>query len=392
MNVEEQVRSAVDAEWIAERTAELVDVPSVTMDEAAVCRLYEDMLRGLGVEVIVRPVSPGRNNLYVRLPGSGGGPSLMLNGHLDTIPQGDCAPMRRAGGRIYGRGATDMKGGMASMLGAARALLSCGVQLRGDMWLTAVVGHEETEAKKDGPRALVEDVRSGVLSCDRILIVEGRDALWVMSMGSMVFTIELTSALGGRHTQYVPFAENPIDCVGRLIGRMGELQQRLDREEMHPLAGAERIDLGQVHVGDYFNRTPVRALLQGTRRWRPGRCAEEVLDQLSALVADCAGGGDLQWRVHMEHEREPFETPIDDPAVQAVAQAHDVVVGQPVDYVGMRIVGDANIYAHGAGVPTFYYGPSNETAHADQEWVEERRLADAARVYALAAMRYCGVA
>ena len=94
----------------------------------------------------------------------------------------------------------------------------------------------------------------------------------------------------------------------------------------------------------------------------------------------------------MEHEREPFETPIDDPAVCAVARAHRTVVGRPEEYVGMRIVGDANIYAHGAGVPTFYYGPSNETAHADEEWVEIRRLSEAAQVYALAAVGYCGAA
>ena len=105
--------------------------------------------------------------------------------------------MRREEGRIYGRGSTDMKGGMAAMLGAAKALVDSGMQTRGDVWLTAVVGHEETEAQKDGPRALVSDLRDGVLNCDRILIVEGRDALWVMSMGSMVFTIRLTSPAGG---------------------------------------------------------------------------------------------------------------------------------------------------------------------------------------------------
>ena len=392
MDTEQRVQSAIDVHWIAERTAELVAVPSVTMDEAAVCDLYEEMLRGLGLEVVVRPVTPGRNNLYVRLPGRGDGPSLMLNGHLDTIPQGACGPMRRADGRIYGRGATDMKGGMAAVLGAAKALLESGVALSGDLWLTAVVGHEETAAKKDGPRALVEDVRNGVLSCDRILIVEGRDALWVMSMGSMVFTIELTSPLGGRHTQYVPFAENPIRCVGQLIDRLLQLQQVLDVEAIHPLAGAERVDLGQVHAGDYFNRTPVQAMLQGTRRWAPGQCAEEVLDELRALVDDVAKSGGLAGQVYMEHEREPFETPTDDDAVQAVVAAHERVAGGSPEYVGMRIVGDANIYVHGTGIPTFYYGPSNETAHADVEWVDERRLGEAASVYALAAMRYCGIA
>ena len=115
-------------------------------------------------------------------------------------------------------------------------------------------------------------------------------------------------------------------------------------------------------------------------------------DELRALVDDVAKSGGLAGQVHMEHEREPFETPTDDDAVQAVVAAHERVAGGSPEYVGMRIVGDANIYVHGTGIPTFYYGPSNETAHADVEWVDERRLGEAASVYALAAMRYCGIA
>ena len=93
----------------------------------------------------------------------------------------------------------------------------------------------------------------------------------------------------------------------------------------------------------------------------------------------------------MVHEREPFETPQDDAAVASFADAHRTVTGEDVDYVGMRIVGDANLYVHGTGVPTFYYGPSNETAHSDYETVSVERLASAANVYLEAARRYCGV-
>lgn len=385
------VAAAVDAEWIAERALALVEIPSVTMDEAAVCDVYETQLRELSLDVDVREVTPGRNNLYACLPGDGDGPALMLNGHLDTIPIGDAWPPRRDGDRIYGRGATDMKGGMAAILGTARALLESGVRLRGDLWLTAVVGHEEPEAEKDGPLALVEDLRSGRVGGERILIVEGRDALWVMSMGSMVFTIRLRSDRGGMHTQYVPFADNPIRVVGDLIQRIVEFQTELDAGSAHALAGPERIDLGIVQAGDYFNRTPTEATLIGTRRWGPGRTAREVLKELHDLAAPFAAAGELALDVSMEHEREPFETPAGDPAVLATAAAHRAVTGKDVETVGLRIVGDANIYVHGSGVPTFYYGPSNETAHADDEWVSVRRMADAARVYAFTAMTYCGV-
>ena len=388
----EELLERVDAEWIASRTEELVRVHSVTMAEAEVCGMYEQMMRDAGLTVDVREVTPGRNNLYARIAGNGTGPALMLNGHLDTIPIGHCPACSRDGNRIYGRGTTDMKGGMAAALGAIKALAESGIELAGDLWLTAVVGHEEPEAQKDGPLALIEDRNSGRVGGDRILIVEGQDALWVMSMGSMVFTIRLESDMGGRHTQYVPFADNPIRHTGDLIQRIQQFQTELDAGQVHPLAGPERIDLGIVSAGDYFNRTPLHCVLTGTRRWSPGRDAEQILAELAALAAPIAAAGGLRLQVTMEHEREPFETPAGDPAVKAVAGAHTRVTGTAADYVGLRIVGDANLYVHGAGVPTFYYGPSNETAHADLEWVEVDRLQRAAQVYALAVMDYCGVA
>ncbi len=385
------LKDAVDGEWIAQLAQAMVEIPSVTMQEAEVCQFYAAQLRELGFDVDQRRVTDGRYNIYARLAGTGDGPSLMLNGHLDTIPIGDCVPCRREGDRLYGRGATDMKGAMAAKLGALRALKSVGVTLAGDLWLSAIVGHEQPEAGKDGPLALIEDWKSGRIGGDRILIGEGWNELWVMSMGTMVFEIELTSPRGGTHTTYVPFGENPIRFLGDLIQRITAYQEELDRGGLHPLAGAERIDVGTVEAGDYFNRTPVLCRLTGTLRWGPRANAEEALAELRELAAPIAEAGQLELNVNMIHEREPFETPGDDPAVQAAAQAHRFVHGGQAEITGKRIVGDANLYVNLGGVPSFYYGPSNETAHSDGEWVSLSRLTQAAQVYALTAAEYCGL-
>ncbi|MBP88670.1 MAG: hypothetical protein CMJ64_18480 [Planctomycetaceae bacterium] len=390
MNTRELI-DTIDGSWIADQAEALVRVPSVTLDEQAVCQLYERQLRELGLDVHVREVTSGRLNLYARIRGNGDGPTLMLNEHLDTIPNQNNQPVYRDGDLMYGRGTTDMKGGMAAVLGAARALLHTDVRLKGDLLLTAVVGHEEPEAKKDGPLAMIDDINSGLIACDRIIIVEGLDALWVMSMGSMVFTITFESDRGGTHTQYVPFGENPIHFLGDAIARINRFQNELDGGVIHPLAGPERIDVGIVRAGDYFNRTPNTCSLTGTRRWAPGRQAEEVLAELQSLMEPIAHDGRLAVRVSMEHQREPFETPPDDPIVEAVSNAHQHVTSTEAELIGKRIVGDANLYVHGSGVPTIYYGPSNETAHADIESVSVSRMKSAAKVYALAAMEYCGV-
>ena len=381
----------IDGDWIADLTEEMVKIPSVTLEETEICAFYERQLVDLGLEVDVREVTPGRPNLYARVRGIGDGPTLMLNGHLDTIPNQTNQKCYRDGDLLYGRGTTDMKGGMAAVLGAARALIESGTTLAGDLWLTAVVGHEEPEAEKDGPKALIDDINDGRIAADRIVIVEGDDELWVMSMGSMVFNITLTPSNGGRHTQYVDFRDNPIRFTGDLIAAVAARQDELDVNEVHPLAGAERIDLGIVNAGDYFNRTPVSCRFTGTRRWSPGKSADGVLEELRQLVAPIAQAGGMTAEVTMEHEREPFDTPLDDPLVEAVGGAHQQLFDEDPRVIGRRIVGDANLYVHGSGVPTIYYGPSNETAHADIENVSITRVVDSARVYLLAAMKYCGV-
>ena len=385
------VLEKIDGEWIAELTEEMVKIPSVTMNETEVCAYYERQLVELGLEVDVREVTAGRPNLYACVRGQGDGPTLMLNGHLDTIPNQTNQSCYRDGDLLYGRGTTDMKGGMAAVLGVVRALQESGTTLAGDLWLTAVVGHEEPEAGKDGPKALIQDINDGRVAADRIIIVEGDDELWVMSMGSMVFTVTLTPSNGGRHTQYVDFKDNPIRFAGDLVAAISARQDELDSADVHPLAGAERIDLGILHAGDYFNRTPVLCRFTGTRRWSPGKSAAEVLEELGQLVAPIALAGGMTAEVTMDHEREPFETALDDPLVEAVRAAHRELFDEAPRVVGRRIVGDANLYVHGSGVPTIYYGPSNETAHADIENVSITRVVDSARIYALSAMNFCGV-
>ncbi len=382
----------VDGEWMARRTLEMVEIRSVTMDEAQMCLYYADALRSLGLAVDMREVTPGRYNLYARIPGTGGGPTLALNGHVDTVPIHGAWPPRREGDLIYGRGTTDMKGPMAAVLGAAKALIESGVRLKGDLAISAVVGHEEAIAAKDGPRAYIEDLKSGRVQADRILIVEGEEDIWLMSMGSANFVVTLTSDRGGTHTNNTPFGENPIRFMGELIGAIHARQIEMDAGVRHELAGPERIDLGVAQAGDLYNRTPTHCTLIGTRRWMPGKTVADIRAELEALVRPFAAAGRLGFDLRIEQEREPFETPAEDDAVRAVIAAAQRVTGATPKIVGRRIVGDANLYVHGTGIPTFYYGASNHTAHADVEWVSVDRIRRSAQVYLAAAAGYCGVA
>ena len=196
---------------------------------------------------------------------------------------------------------------------------------------------------------------------------------------------------GPIHTIKVPLEENPALWAGRLLVRLAELERQFGDAEAHPLCGRERINVGQLHGGDYFNRLPTQVKVTGTRRWTPGKTIKDVVAQLEQLCEQLAGESGLTFDLELEAHREPFETPAKHPLVGAVQGATEIVSGKPAGLIGMALVGDANLYVNDGGVPTVYYGPAHETAHSDNERVRITDLEHCARVYALSAMQFCGV-
>lgn len=387
----ERVLAQIDPEALAADCLAYLGVRSETGVETPGSEFLADMMRRRGWEVALDEAAPGRPNVEARLPGSGGGQSLLLNGHVDTIPIGKAWPPRRDGGWIYGRGAEDMKAGLVAMVHAAHAIEQAGVRLRGDLWLTGVVGHETPVGKKEGPRRLIERIRSGAVPAAAILIVEGPCAIWRASLGSALFTLTLRADRPPVHTLHVPYHENPVRALRDVIDAFDDLDARLAELPVTTLAGRDRLNVGIVTAGDYPNRLPVEIRVTGTRRWGPPAAEETVHAELAALGERIADATGLRSAVALEAAREPFETPPTDPLVLALRGAAERVSGRPPEEVGLALVGDASLYANELGLPTVYYGPAYETAHSDAERVSVDRLAHIARVYALAALEYCGV-
>jgi acetylornithine deacetylase len=316
----------------------------------------------------------------------------MLNGHVDTIPIGKSWPPARDGDWIRGRGAEDMKGGLGAMVHAIRAIERAGLRLRGDLWLTGVVGHETPVGKKEGPRRLIQQMRAGRVRPDAILIVEGPAAIWSASLGSAIFTLSLDADRGPIHTIKVPYKDNPVRWLARLLDEIDRLDDRLASLPGHPLAGRDQINVGIVSAGDYFNRLPVRLTITGTRRWAPGQTVDDVRTELTEIGERVARASGLRCTLDLAATREPFETPRTHSLVRALEHAGEQIDGRAPEVIGMGLVGDANLYVNEAGIPTVYYGPSYETAHSDEERVDARQLVRAAGIYALAAIDYCGIA
>jgi acetylornithine deacetylase/succinyl-diaminopimelate desuccinylase-like protein len=385
------VLARIDPEALAQDCLDFVAVPSETGAEGPGSDFLAGLLRRAGWEVSLDEAAPGRPNVAARLAGRERGPALVLNGHVDTIPIGRAWPPRRDGGWIYGRGAEDMKAGLVAMVHAARAVQGAGVRLARDVWLTGVVGHETPIGKKEGPRRLIERIRSGALPAGAILVCEGPPAIWRASLGSALFELTLVAGRPPAHTSKVPFRENPVRALAPLLAELDRLDARLRDGPVHPLAGPGRVNVGIVAAGDYPNRLPVRLRLTGTRRWTSEQSAPAVREELAALArrAVARSGLDLEVEVDLEAVREPFETPAGDPLVQALRRAGERLDGRPPEEVGLALVGDASLYAGALGLSTAYFGPSYDTAHSDEERVALEQVVRCARVYALTILEYC---
>jgi succinyl-diaminopimelate desuccinylase len=385
----------IDPEAIGRDTLDFVKVKSETGQEREGCLFFADLLRREGFEVALDEIEPGRPNVYAlmksRSPQAPQRPPLMFNGHIDTIPIGRSAPPAAQGDWVIGRGTEDMKGGLVAMTHAASALRKAGLELAGDLSITGVIGHESPAGKKEGPKRLIEHLRSGKMRAGAIVIAEGPCAIWAASLGSTIFTVTITSELGPIHTIKVPYSANPARWLGELLVEFERAERQFSEVAPHPLCGRERLNVGIVSAGDYCNRLPTVCAVTGTWRWQPGKTHQAVREQLEAICENLARRSGLKVEPSFEAAREPFETPSSHPVIQALREAGRIT-GRPPELIGMGLVGDANFYANDAGTPTVYYGPAHETAHSDNERVSVTQLTHCAKMYAAAAMTYCGVA
>lgn len=385
-----RVLEDIDREALARDCLDFVSVRSETGHEGPGSAFLADLMRHCGWDVALDAAAPGRPNVAVHLRGSGGGRSLLLNGHVDTIPIGASWPPRRDAQWIWGRGAEDMKGELVAMVHAARALERAGVQLRGDVWLIGVVGHETPVGKKEGPLRLIDRIRAGDPRPAAILIVEGPYAIWRASLGSAIFTWDLTAERPPVHTVHVPYGENPVRALRPALEALDALDAALAARPAHPLAGPDKVNVGIVAAGDYPNRLPVHLRLTGTRRWGPGQTADTVRAELAEMGEGVARRSGLRSAVTLDAAREPFETASDHPLVEALRQAGQRVTGSSPAEIGLPLVCDASLYVNLLGIPTVCFGASYETAHSDDERVSIDQLLRAAQVFALTLMGYCG--
>jgi acetylornithine deacetylase len=385
---EQAVLDRISLDEVADLTQRLVRAQGENPPggEAATVAVLADACAEYGLPTTHTEVEPDRENLVVTLAG-GPGAGLLLLGHTDVVPIGDGWTVDPIGGlvrdgRLFGRGATDMKGGLAACVVAMAALRSAGVQLSGPVELAAVVDEEETGK---GIRHYIADDRSNYRGC---IVAEPTDLQTIIAARGdayFEFTVHGRAAHSGKPSDGV----NAIYGASALVADLETWHEELTASA-HPLAGPPTWSVGQIHGGTGTSIVPPECVVVADRRLLPGESPSDVAERVGARVASLH----LEERaitvdVQMTMEMPGFETPADHPFVVTADHALSAVGGPGLPLGGWTAACDGGFVARDAGVPVVVLGPGSvaDQAHRADESVALDELMVAARAYALTAMR-----
>ena len=374
------------AKECAELLLELVAINSVNPSlvpggpgEREIAGFVADWARDAGLEAEVLEATPGRPSVIVRARGTGGGRSLLLCGHYDTVGvEGMADPGPRVeGDRLYGRGAYDMKAGVAAALIACRA--AAALDLAGDVIVAAVADEEHASLG-------VQEVLATV-GADAAIVTEPTELELVVAHRGFVWSeIEVTGRAAHGSRPHV--GVDAIVKTGSILTALVELDLALGART-HPLLGRGSVHASLIHGGEELSSYPARCTVGLERRTLPGESAADVEGELDALLDACrAADPTLQAEQRTLLARDPFEVDQSAEIVELVRACATEALGAPPAISGASYWADAAFIA-AAGIPTVMFGPAGEGAHAAEEWASISSTDAVARALAAVAARVC---
>jgi acetylornithine deacetylase len=329
-----------------------------------------------------------------------GGRSLILNGHVDVVPVGDLASWQYppwqatlASGRVYGRGAVDMKGGLSCALHAVKAINSAGVQLKGRLLIESVVGEE------DGGTGALAAVIRGYKADGAVLIEPTEMAIAPVQAGALCFKVSIPgySAHGCVREEGV----SAIDGFLPIYRALQELELQRNQSVADPLFARYRLPyalcIGMLQAGEWASSVADNLVFQGRYGVIPGEDLGEARRQFEAAVAQAAAG-DPWLRAHPPvvewwgGQFAPARIPIDAPIVETLGNAFKSATGQDKRLEGMTYGSDMRILVNEGETPAVLFGPGDvRRSHKPDEYVPVEDLLAVTRTLALTALRFCGV-
>lgn len=318
-------------------------------------------LRRLGLDVHLQEAAHGRPNVIGVFEGRERGRSLMLCGHVDTVGvEGMSAPFDpvERDGRLYGRGAQDMKGGIAAMIDAVRVLIDRGLS-RGRIIIAAVIDEEYASVGAD---ALVTE-----WTADAAVVTEPTDLnVGVGHKGFAWFEIETRgrAAHGSRPKEGI----DAIVHMGRVLNRLEHLDRELQSRSAHPVMGTASLHASLIDGGRELSSYPDRCRLQMERRTVPGESGDSALTEICGLLdAMRAEDASFDATVRLMFSRPPYElAPRHELSTALLGAA--AASGCTSTSVGMSFWTDAAVLGS-AGIPSVLFGPGGAGLHSVEEYV-----------------------
>jgi succinyl-diaminopimelate desuccinylase len=342
--------------------------------EAAAAAVLVEEAQRCGLPVTTQQVVGERVNVVVRLPGAGSAPALVYCGHLDTVPAGsggwttDPFGGEVRDGHVWGRGAVDMKGGVAAMLAALAALRD--VRLAGDLVLAAVVGEEVDCA---GSRHLDG---TDVLDGAGWLVVGEPTGLDLVVAHKGAVRVEIVVRGRAAHGAHPERGANAVIAMARLLA---DLRVCGAAAPTHPLLGGPTASVNTVHGGTATNVVPEECRAVVDVRTVPGVDADTVLAAIDG-AADAVRGEGIGVDVELMHVREPVGTAPDHPLVAAAQRVAADTLDGPRPVRGAAFFSDASVLAPPRDLPTLLFGPGAEgLMHQPDERVAVAELHGATR-------------
>ena len=394
-----KIKQNIDERKLVNLIEKLVAIPSypgVQNQETKVAQCIKEVFTAHGIDAEIQPVVNGRCNIVARLTGSGKGNSLMLTGHMDTVPpydmKDDPFKTKTKDGRLYGRGVVDMKGALACMIMAMIAIKNSGIELQGDLLFAGVIDEED---KSEGTRALL---KSG-LKTDGAIVGEPTDLeICIAHRGLewLEFQFIGKAVHGGKQKEGI----NAIEKAAKFMQRIEmELMPKIEKR-VHPIAGNSSMNYGFIKGGTQPSTVAGDCILQIDRRWIPGEKFENIigeyqnmLDVLQEEDPKFVGEMKIMNESLMEEGfiHEAMEIDSEHPLVKAVETSILKVTENNPVLTSFTAWTDGGLLSSYGNIPTIVLGPGNlESAHSAEECIDLCQLVPAALIYAEAALRFCG--
>lgn len=382
-----KVKEFLDESYCLNLLKEMIAIPSIVGEEKELAHYLYSELEDLGLETRLQEVEEGRYNVIASRAFSNDGYTLMLNGHMDTVPVCDgwsmdpFEPIIKEN-RLYGLGSADMKGGIACALGSIKAILEANKPLRGRIIFTGVVGEE---AYSKGAKALLETECADI---DAVIIGEphiGRDggAIPMGITGKILYNVKVKgrSAHGFRPKEGV----NAIEEAAKIITNLDKL-----RLGEHPRFKANYCTLkveGGYEV--YSVMVPDKCRIEINRMLVPGENAKSAIKDMENLI----NALDLDAEVEVSTKPpfyKSFEMDPKEPFIKLFNQSYKQVFGVEPEYAYSTSITDGNVFTGEGKIPSIHLGPGGEGIHQPDECVHIDDLKPVMETYALTVEKFLG--